>query len=318
MEMDAKKGVRERRQERIREIMNAKQPMAMPLLHNEPPHLDIGPEPPAGWKPQPLPEVLHIPTTTLMDAAGPDPEKLWKSQANPWESAGWRMVRHAHGSAGNKGKQRDAIRRYPAFIRGFFIQMVVSAALFFIIVAMFRIDMPIFKRGQELVVVALTDNIDFDTAAAWYHATFAGAPSFIPLFGKDSAKETKLAEGEVSLPVVAPLINGTVVRTFAETLGGVEIAGESEGQVSAVETGRVLLVTQDEKAGKTVVLQHMNERHTIYGGLEEAAVAVGDWVESGNVIGNLPAAGENESSLLFFAVKEKNRYVNPADVVPLD
>ncbi|CAH1204205.1 hypothetical protein PAECIP111893_02186 [Paenibacillus plantiphilus] len=317
--MDAKKGVRERRQERIREIMNAKQSMAMTLLDNELPHQNIGPQPPAGWKSQPLPEVLHIPKASSLDAAGPDPEQLWKSQANPWESAGWRMARDARASVGIKGgEQRDPIKRYPSFIRGFFIQTIVSAALFFIIVAMFRIDMPQFKRGQEFVAVALTDNIDFDTAAAWYDATFAGAPSFIPLFGGDDSKESKLVGGDVSLPVVAPLNNGTVVRTFAETLGGVEIAGESEERVSAVETGRVLLVTQDEKAGKTVVLQHMNERQTIYGGIEKAAVAVGDWVEGGNVIGTLPAAGENESSLLFFAVKQKNRYVNPADVVPLD
>lgn len=309
--MDARKGVRERRQERIKQIMSKPQPLPQ-MLRSEPELLDAQPH--AGWKPQPSPDTLHIPNAARLDDAGADPEQLWKSQANPWESAGWRIARSAHSGSGG----RDNSGRYPSYIKGLFIQAAVSAALFFIIVAMFRIDMPVFKKGQELVAAALTDQIDFSAAAAWYDAAFAGAPSFIPLFGNNGTTESKLAEGGVSLPVSAPLNNGTVVRSFAETLGGVEIAGEPEEPVAAVETGRVLLVTGDENGRKTIVLQHVNERHTIYGGLENSSVKVGDWVESGSVLGTLAAAGENESSLLFFAVKEKNRYVNPADVVPLD
>ena len=125
----------------------------------------------------------------------------------------------------------------------------------------------------------------------------------------------------MELPLVTPLTGGSVVRSFAETLSGVEIAGRSEESVSAVETGRVLLVTDDEKTGKTIVIQHADNRVTVYGRLGSVQAAVNDWVEAGQSIGKLSAAGtdtEGEQSLLFFAVKEKGIYVNPADVVPLD
>ncbi|MBW7476220.1 M23 family metallopeptidase [Paenibacillus oenotherae] len=315
--MDTTKGIRERRQERIRKIMSENQSPVWSYSMDSYPSEQIGPEPPSGWQPQPLPQELQALPIMTADKGDRDPEQLWKSQANPWESAGWRIAPHAGASMGSGGK-RDDEPRYPSFARGLFIQSAVAAAVFVIVFAMFRIEGPMFKKGQEIVAIALTDEIDFERAADWYRNTFAGAPSFIPLFGSDQPGESKQVEGNVSLPVTAPLENGTIVRSFAETLGSVEIAGESEAEIVAAETGRVLLVTEEEKTGKTVVLQHANERVTVYGGLEKVAVAVGDWVEGGDGLGHLAAAGENESSLLFFAVKEKNRYVNPADVVPFD
>ena len=309
--MDSKNSIRERRQERIRLIMNENQQAAGTHTRIEktndgfmPPHTAI----------EPKPDLEQ------------DPERLWKSQPNPWESAGWRLAPVL--SKDNRNMQKtDRGRSNPTgpdmkFVaRGLFIQSAISAALFIILFTMFRLDSPLAKQGQQLVTAALTENMDFDSAEKWYKQVFSGAPSFIPMFGSEEPKAAKLAEGEVELPLVTPLTGGSVVRSFAETLSGVEIAGRSEESVSAVETGRVLLVTDDEKTGKTIVIQHADNRVTVYGRLGLVQAAVNDWVEAGQSIGKLSAAGtdtEGEQSLLFFAVKEKGIYVNPADVVPLD
>jgi stage IV sporulation protein FA len=88
--------------------------------------------------------------------------------------------------------------------------------------------------------------------------------------------------------------------------------------VVAAETGRVILATDDNATGRTVVIQHADNRVTVYGRLGELIVGADDWVEAGQPVGKLGPAGEGGESMLFFAVKEKGRYVNPADVVPLD
>ncbi|BBH19257.1 hypothetical protein Back11_06020 [Paenibacillus baekrokdamisoli] len=321
--METKNGIRQRRQERIRRIMDNSQ-LAPGLQHIREPESAVD------FIQQALPTEPLIRESNDrnrereggLGAREQDPERLWKAQSNPWESAGWRLApasskesRKAPSGSGNKPSPN-----YRFIVRGLFIQTMISLALFIILFVMFRMDNPMAKQGQQVVTAALTEQINFDSAANWYKQVFSGAPSFIPMFGSDKEKESKLAEGVMELSIVAPLSKGAVVRSFAETLSGVEIAGESQEAVLAAEVGRVLLVTDDERTGKTIVIQHADNRVTVYGRLGQVATAVNDWVEAGQTLGKLPAAdaAEGGKSLLFFAVKEKGAYVNPADVVPLD
>ncbi|UVI28116.1 M23 family metallopeptidase [Paenibacillus spongiae] len=319
--MDTRNGVRQRRQERIRQILEQQQTLTLPKAAAEqdrsyqaPVH-GVQPSSIPGHKPAGMP-----PVSGSMER---DPERDWKERANPWENAGWNMTAKLHpagGKASDRGGGREGRggKGGSPFIRGIYIQTVISAILFVIVFAMYKLEHPIAKKGQQIVTAALTDTMDFQAAAEWYEATFAGAPSFIPIFGSHAPKQAEVVEGGIELPTMAPLKNGTVVRTFAETLSGVDLAGESNDEVVASETGRVLLVTEDEKTGKTIVIQHANQRETVYGMLGETQVVLSDWVEAGHPIGKLKAASEGETSLLFFAVKEKGRFVNPADVFPLD
>lgn len=260
------------------------------------------------------------PAAPRWDGGEPDPEQLWKLQANPWEHAGWRLAPQTGRVAGRgegagdvPGPDDDG----GSFVlRGLFIQTALAGALFIILFVMFRTDLPIAKKGQALVTAALTDQMDFKRAEAWYDRLFAGAPSFIPLFGESD--KTQTVGGAAGLAVVTPLPGGSVVKPYAQTLKGIELAGGSAQPVLAAETGRVLLVTDDKEAGRTVTVQHADERVTVYGGLGSVKVAANEWVEAGAPLGELKDVKAGENSLLFFAVKEKGRYVDPADVVPLD
>jgi len=317
--VDTKNGIRQRRQERIRRIMEQEQKreqtVRMPVrslkenqqLPDKPLH-DSHTEERVGRSGMPFQD------------QGADPEQMWKAQANPWESVGWELAPKPHSQIRTvpTGPRSDRPRNKPFIMQGLFIQCVVAAAVFVIVFAMFRLDTPIAKRGQAMVTTALTDQIDFKQAASWYNRMFAGAPSFIPWFKDGHEGETQLAEGEVALAVVAPLPQGAIVRSFAETLSGVELAGSSAAPVLTAETGRVLLVSEELDTGKTIVIQHANGRMTVYGRLGKVNVAVNDWVEAGQSLGELPAAKEDGQSLLFFAVKEKGRYVDPADIIPFD
>ncbi|GGD54627.1 M23 family metallopeptidase [Paenibacillus nasutitermitis] len=317
--MDTNNGIRQRRQERIRRIMEQEQNQK--LGQTVIPVRSFKEKQPLSVKPLPDPhsEERKGKSDLHFQEQGPDPEQMWKAQANPWESVGWELAPKPHTKLRNVPANPGVDHpRKPFVIQGLFIQSAVAAAIFVIVFAMFRLDTPIAKRGQAMVTSALTEQIDFGQAASWYNRMFAGAPSFIPWFRDGHEGESRLAEGEVALAVVAPLPQGTIVRSFAETLSGVELAGSSAAPVLSAETGRVLLVSEEQDTGKTIVIQHATGRMTVYGRLGQVNVAVNDWVEAGQSLGELPAALEGGQSLLFFAVKEKGRYVDPADIIPFD
>ncbi|OBZ12441.1 M23 family metallopeptidase [Bacillus sp. FJAT-26390] len=251
-----------------------------------------------------------------------DPEVVWKTNPNPWASWG-EDNGFSHKRSYVKGPDlTDKID--PRFGRGkhpfrkeLKWKFVIAILVFGAVWAMFRYDTEYTLKGQAVVKQALTDEIDFAAAAAWYKETFAGAPSFIPIF-EDKTPDAVGADGTVKLPVVAPLQGGLLVRTFAELLNGIELAGKSEEQVVASETGRVLLMTDQNEKGSTVIIQHANKRVTIYGQLGKTNVQVNDWVEAGDPIGNLRKAEGTQPSLLYFAVKQNELYIDPVGVIPFD
>ncbi|CAM4196841.1 stage IV sporulation protein FA [Paenibacillus endophyticus] len=252
-----------------------------------------------------------------------DPEVVWKTNPNPWASwsddKGFMDNKNfvkppdlTNKKDPNFGKNKHSFRKELKW------KLVIAIMLFGAVWAMFHYDTSYTLKGQALVKEALSDEIDFAAAAAWYKDTFAGAPSFIPIF-KDNSESAIGADGTVKLPIVAPLEGGSLVRTFAELLNGIELAGGSEEQVVAAETGRVLLLTdKDDNKGTTILIQHANQRVTVYGLLGKAEVSVNDWVEAGDPIGRLLKAEGSQPSLLYFAVKQNDQYIDPVGVIPID
>ncbi|MFC4809008.1 peptidoglycan DD-metalloendopeptidase family protein [Paenibacillus sp. GCM10023250] len=331
--MRSRNSIRERRQERIRRILEEHAGQAGQAAHRPaelrqewPPRPDAPFALPSG-APHPgngagMPDRLPVlPALPAGQRDEQDPERVWKANPNPWETAGWSIAPLPSKdvkAAKRGGPPPERPGGYRFVVRGLFIQSAIAAAVFAIVFAMFKSDLPVAKKGQEAVTAALTENMDYAAASSLYKKWFAGAPSFIPIFGNGSGEESRLAEGGVELPIVSPLPAGTLVRSFAETLSGVDIAGSPEQTVVAAETGRVILVSKDADGGDTVVVQHANERVTVYSHLSGVIVAANDWVEAGKTLGKLQANEEGGQSLLYFAVKEKGRYVDPADVVPID
>jgi stage IV sporulation protein FA len=252
----------------------------------------------------------------------PDPETVWKSNPNPWaswgEDAGFGGKR-SYVKAVDPSNRKDPTqeRSRHTLRKEFAWKLLIAALLFGAIYAMFQYDNEYTRTGQAMVKQALVEEIDFAAAASWYKDTFAGAPSFIPIF-EDKSEAAIGADGTVKLPIVAPLQEGALVRTFAELLNGIELAGQSEEQVVAAETGRVLDLSEQSDKGSTIVIQHANQRVTVYGLLGKTEVNVNDWVEAGDPIGSLLKSEDTQPSLLYFAVKQNGLYIDPVGVIPLD
>lgn len=250
-----------------------------------------------------------------------DPEIAWKTNPNPW--ANWEKEEGLYGKRSfvngpaTRKDDESPNRGGNNFRKEFQWKLAISFLLFAVLWGMFRYDTEWTLKGQAFVKHALKDEIDFEAASTWYRNTFAGAPSFIPIF-KDNSPKAVGAEGAVRLPIVTPLANSSLVRTFAEMLNGIELAGTSQEQVVAAETGRVMNLTKEEGDGTTIVIQHANQRITVYGMLGQTEVKVNDWVEAGDPIGKLLESRGTEPSLLYFAVKQNDRYIDPVGVIPID
>lgn len=248
-----------------------------------------------------------------------DPELEWKRNPNPWERWGDNAGRS--GSLGRGVGLREQYETEPPypqrgrhFRKQFMRKLVIAGVLFIAVWGIFQWRHPWSAKAQTVVKEALTEEMDFAVVAGWYRSVFAGAPSFIPIF-KDSNEEAIGVDGKLKTTIVSPLEGGVLLRTFAELLNGIELAGDSGAQVVASERGRVVMVS---RAGDSVLLQHAGSRMTIYGKLGSSDVKVDDWVEAGDVIGVLKEAPEGGHSPLYFAVKQDNQYVDPVGVIPLD
>ncbi|EXX91362.1 M23 family metallopeptidase, partial [Paenibacillus darwinianus] len=204
-------------------------------------------------------------------AAEPDPEIEWKRKSKEW-------LREINGAdslgTSQTSHDRSPLDRMPSgsrMLTGLLRRFALSALVFGAVWVLFRLDMPGAGPARAFVVAALTEEMDTAAVATWYRDAFAGAPSFIPSFGTEGT-ESRRADGTVRIPIVAPVQGGSIVRSFAETLNGVEIYGAAGTAVAAMETGRVSGVFIEGPGAVRVVIRHADKVESVYGKLAEAAV----------------------------------------------
>ncbi|MFB5763409.1 peptidoglycan DD-metalloendopeptidase family protein [Paenibacillus medicaginis] len=280
--MDRKSGIKQRREERIQRLIEMRG-ASVPTAER---HW-------AGKTSEP-PEYIDLP-----QSAEPDPELVWKKERERMHSA----FREERG---------------PSFLATLRWRFVISCILFGAIWAVFRWDFPYTAESRLFIADALSRDMDMTAAAEWYTAHFGGAPSFLPTFGEE---ETSSQEVSASGRPAAPLA-GTVVQSFAVSLKGIEIVPERNGtnpaQVKSIDAGRVLEVTHHPQNGTTVVIRHTGGLTAIYGKVTGTQLQVDDWVQKGEAIGLIAVRENGENATLYFAVKQDDRYIDPAEVVSFD
>ncbi|GIO94737.1 M23 family metallopeptidase [Paenibacillus lactis] len=306
--MDVKSSVKHRREARIRELLEGGQ-------HSLPPDKSwpalpgqaetVKPEAKEPERAQNANVRPALPDRSSADME-PDPERLWKQQGY----RGWYDTIDP-GDAPNPPRRGS-------FLPGLVRRLVVSALLFGIVWGIFSMQQPWALRTQAFIIEGLSREMDFRAAQVWYEEHFGEAPSFIPIFGQADEHSTKV---NASTSLIPPL-EGRLVQSFAVDLKGIvlEAAGGALSQraVRSIETGRVLEVTEHPENGISVLIQHTGDRKAIYSRLAETGLKVNDWVQGGDPIGTLQSTDSGSPPTLYFVLKEGNRDVDPAEVMPLD
>jgi stage IV sporulation protein FA len=238
------------------------------------------------------------PFAFVEEASERDPEWLWKK-----ENGHFRPTGHS-----GFNLFRSLLRR-----------TIVSAVIFAGVWGLFQLNASWTVAPKTVIADVLHNDMDFAAATAWYERNFGGTPSFLPVLGHT----TDVVNGSGVRPLLGKPISGTVVQPFALSMKGIEIVPEAAtagGLVQVVSSGagRVLEVLGDASTGYTVVIQHSGKVTAIYGRMNEIDVQVSDWVEAGNAVGSLKAGSTEQPATLYFAIKEGEDYVDPAEVVALD
>jgi murein DD-endopeptidase MepM/ murein hydrolase activator NlpD len=105
--------------------------------------------------------------------------------------------------------------------------------------------------------------------------------------------------------------------TTGEWHEGIDIQAPPGTRVVAARAGRVAWTGERPALGWTLILEHDERWHTVYGNLEAPALHVGDRVERGSDLGVTSAACDGEGGgCLHFEVRWQGRAVDPAPLLP--
>ncbi|MGE6794035.1 Septal ring factor EnvC, activator of murein hydrolases AmiA and AmiB [Pseudomonas guineae] len=130
-------------------------------------------------------------------------------------------------------------------------------------------------------------------------------------FGGPFAK----ARGKLPWPV-----NGRLVARYGTPRGGdartkwdgVLIGAAAGSQVHAVHGGRVVFADWLRGAGLLVILDHGNGYLSLYGHNQSLLKDAGDVVKAGEAISTVGNSGGQDSSALYFAIRQQGRPIDPA------
>lgn len=299
--MDIKQNIRERRKERIRELLEIEtNHLEKNTLEQEVTGQGIQ------QKPQPIEQpnerLYRYERTDHQAQEERDPEILWKQGYRGW---------------GDFPVEGPPVRP-GRFRRGFIKRLAVSVILFGAVMGAFKWDAAFLQPAKLFIADSLHREMDFTAAAVWYTDHFGGAPSFLPIFQNDDPSPLKVS---ASRKYMTPL-KGTVAQPFAITMKGIEIVPDPDGggsqQVQSMDAGRVIEVSNSPEAGTTVVIQHTATLTGIYGRLEETKLTVGSWVEEGDRVGQVSASTSEHDPTFYFALKEGDTYIDPTEVISFD
>lgn len=195
------------------------------------------------------------------------------------------------------------------------VKLLVSGVLFASLYGMFQINQPWANKGKQFVAASLTQSYDFTAVSAWYSNQFGGSPSFIPSFNRVGDEAVKVSTSRRTLYVP---VKGSIIKPFDGTNQlGVTLNTAEYAPVYALDTGQVVFSGVATETGTTVIIRHPGGMQSLYGGLSEVSVEVGDWVKVGEPIGKTskrdPAKGT-----LYVAFTRDGRPVNPTDVISFD
>lgn len=202
--------------------------------------------------------------------------------------------------------------------RGFVMRAAVALLLYGAAWGWVKWDLPGRGEAEAWMTVAVTQDMDFSAAEAWYGRVFGDSPSFLPVFrrGASDVEEVSAAwDGQETVPPV----QGRVAETFKQNGSGVRIEAAPGSTVNAVHSGRVIQVTPSSQGDATVLVQHAGRIVTVYGGVSAASVRADDWVEAGGKLGVLGQTADGAGvRILYFAIRLGDRPLDPQEVIPFD
>lgn len=240
----------------------------------------------------------------------------WKRRLEDPEYA-WKQKMLTDKTLGGQGYSADAERGLfaPPSPRKITLKLLVGCMLYAGLYGMFQLNEPWANKGKEFIAASLTESYDFTALSNWYENRLGGSPSFIPSFNREGDEAVKVSTSKRTM--YAP-VQGTIIKPFDGTNQlGVNLNTLDYAPVYALDTGQVIFSGVAADTGLTVIIRHPNGLQSLYGGLGEASVEVGDWMKVGEPIGKA-SKKDPDKGTLYVAFTKDGRPFNPTDVISFD
>ena len=123
-------------------------------------------------------------------------------------------------------------------------------------------------------------------------------------------------KGNLSWPVDGELVprydrNSELPTGTSALKSGIEIKAKPENEVEAVAGGRVVYTGIYEGYGFTVIIDHGDGYHTLYGNISETSLSKGNIVIQGSSLGSLGKSMILNVPTLYFEIRQKGRPLDP-------
>jgi len=93
---------------------------------------------------------------------------------------------------------------------------------------------------------------------------------------------------------------------------GVDIRGTQGDRIKATARGKIIKAQKNGGYGNYVEIDHGNGYHTVFGHMQNYLVKKGEYVEQGQVIGQVGSTGRSTGPHLHYEIRLNNKPVNPS------
>lgn len=177
------------------------------------------------------------------------------------------------------------------------------------------------EKGQTLWQISKLYNVDLEELVEINRISDAtkietGQMIFIPQYKTPQIIYEKFSAEDFIWPV-----NGKVINYFGQISNGlinkgINIKISNNPEVVAARSGKVVFYSQNLKGyGKTIIIDHGDGLSTVYAGLSEVFIQVGDNVKKGSLIGRLDL-NESKNKNLHFEIRKGYTPQNPYFYLP--
>src|SRR5690606_4760770 len=104
----------------------------------------------------------------------------------------------------------------------------------------------------------------------------------------------------------------------SEFHSGIDFRGKKDDLVRSTANGRVVHAGRNGGYGIGVQIKHKNGYETWYVHLSKCLVKKGDYVEAGQIVGEIGSTGRSTGSHLHYEVRKNNRPVTPIEFLKID